>query len=46
MNVGEQLVSSYLRYIKKCDFIQTNLYTVESQGEIDVVGIIEVPSKT
>lgn len=39
MNVGEQLVSSYLRYIKKCDFIQTNLYTVEVQGEIDVVGI-------
>ena len=39
LNVGEQLVSSYLRYIRKCDFIQTNLYTVESQGEIDVVGL-------
>lgn len=39
MNVGEQLVSSYLRYIRKCDFIQTNLYTVDVQGEIDVVGI-------
>lgn len=39
MNVGEQLVSSYLRHLKGCDFIQTNLYTVESQGEIDVVGI-------
>ena len=39
MNVGEQLVSSYLRYIRKCDFIQTNLYTVGVQGEIDVVGI-------
>ena len=39
MNVGEQLVSSYLRYMKGCDFIQTNLYTVEVQGEIDVVGI-------
>jgi len=38
MNVGEQLVSSYLRYIRKCDFIQTNLYT-DAQGEIDVVGI-------
>jgi hypothetical protein len=38
MNVGEQLVSSYLRYIRKCDFIQTNLYT-DTQGEIDVVGI-------
>ena len=39
MNVGEQLVSSYLRYIRKCDFIQTNLYTVDGHGEIDVVGI-------
>lgn len=38
MNVGEQLVSSYLRYIRKCEFIQTNLYT-DTQGEIDVVGI-------
>lgn len=38
MNVGEQLVSSYLRYIRNCDFIQTNLYT-DTQGEIDVVGI-------
>ncbi|GAB6141144.1 hypothetical protein JCM14076_18730 [Methylosoma difficile] len=38
-NVGEQLVASYLRYIRHCDFIQTNLYTVDVQGEIDVVGI-------
>ena len=39
LNVGEQLVSSYLRYIRKCSFTQTNLYTIESQGEIDVVGM-------
>lgn len=39
MNVGEQLVSSYLRYIRSCEFTQMNLYTVEAQGEIDVVGI-------
>ena len=39
INVGEQLVSSYLQYIRGCEFIQTNLYTVDSQGEIDVVGI-------
>jgi hypothetical protein len=39
MNVGEQLVSSYLRYIRNCEFTQTNLYTIEAQGEIDVVGI-------
>lgn len=39
MNVGEQLVSSYLRHIRKCDFIQTNVQTADSQGEIDVVAI-------
>ena len=39
MNTGEELVSSYLRYIRGCEITQKNLYTVESQGEIDVVGI-------
>lgn len=39
INVGEQLVASYLQFIRGCEFIQTNLYTVDSQGEIDVVGI-------
>lgn len=39
INVGEQLVSSYLHYIRDCDFTQVNLYTIESQGEIDVVGL-------
>lgn len=39
LNVGERLVASYLRYIRKCDFIQKNLYTVDAHGEIDVVGI-------
>ncbi len=39
INVGEQLVSSYLRHILDCDFIETNLYTLETQGEIDVIGL-------
>lgn len=39
INVGEQLVASYFRYIRGCEFIQTNVYTVDAQGEIDVVGI-------
>ena len=38
-NFGEELVASYLEYIKGCDFIQRNLYTPDVQGEIDVVGI-------
>jgi hypothetical protein len=28
-----------LRYSRDCEFTQLNLYTVDSQGEIDVVGI-------
>ncbi len=39
MNVGEELVSAYLEHVLGCEFVQMNLYTVETQGEIDVVGI-------
>ncbi len=39
LNVGEQLVSSYLRYIKECNFTETNVYTGKKQGEIDVIGL-------
>jgi len=39
MNIGEEIVSAYLEYIKHCEFIQKNLYTPDVQGEIDVVGI-------
>lgn len=45
LNVGEQIAASYLRYVRKCDFIQTNLYTKDVQGEIDVVGIDLAESK-
>jgi hypothetical protein len=44
-NVGEQIVASYLKYIKECDFTQTNTYTIDTQGEIDVIGI-HLASKT
>lgn len=39
MNIGEEIVASYLEYIKECDFVQKNLYTKDVQGEIDVVGV-------
>lgn len=39
MNVGEELVAAYLQHIKGCEFIQQNLYTPDTQGEVDVVGI-------
>jgi hypothetical protein len=38
-NPGERLVGDYLRYIKKCDFVDFNVYTTATQGEIDVVGV-------
>lgn len=38
-NPGEQLVGDYLRYIKGCDFVDFNVYTKRTQGEIDVVGV-------
>ena len=39
MNIGEEIVSAYLQYIRGCEFIQQNLYTPDVQGEIDVVEI-------
>ena len=39
INVGEQIAASYLEYVRGCEFIQLNLYTTETQGEIDVVAI-------
>ncbi len=39
MNIGEELVASYLRHIKGCEFTQQNLYTPDTQGEVDIVGI-------
>lgn len=38
-NPGEHLVGQYLREIKVCDFVEYNLQTKFTQGEIDVVGI-------
>lgn len=38
-NIGEQLVGDYLRVKESCDFIDYNVYTKDSQGEIDVIGI-------
>ena len=39
MNVGEELVASYLQYVMGCEFTSKNLYTRDEQGEIDVVGV-------
>ncbi|MBB6431390.1 hypothetical protein [Algisphaera agarilytica] len=36
---GEEIVGEYLRNLRGCDFIQYNLQTTQTQGEIDVIGI-------
>lgn len=38
-NPGERLVGDYLRHIKGCDFVDFNVYTKKTQGEIDVIGV-------
>lgn len=38
-NPGEEVVGEYLKIILGCDFVEYNLYTPDTQGEIDVVGI-------
>jgi len=38
-NIGEEIVGTYLQYIRGCEFVQYNLYTPDVQGEIDVIGI-------
>lgn len=38
VEMGESLVGSYLRYIRKCDMVLYNERTSE-QGEIDVIGV-------
>ena len=38
-NLGEEIAGAYLKVVKKCEFIEYNLYIPDVQGEIDVVGI-------
>ena len=38
-NPGEHLVGQYLKTVKNCDFVEYNLQTKSTQGEIDVVEI-------
>src|SRR5712692_141207 len=38
-NTGERLVGDYLRYINGCDFVDFNVYTKKTQGEIDIIGV-------
>jgi Holliday junction resolvase-like predicted endonuclease len=39
MEMGESLVAAYLRHIRECELVMTNVYTASGQGELDVVGV-------
>ena len=39
MNVGEEIVAEYLRYIVGCDAIKSNVQLHSNGGEIDLIGV-------
>lgn len=39
MNVGEEIVAEYLRYIVECDAIKSNVQLHSNGGEIDLIGV-------
>ena len=44
--IGENLVGSYLRYVRECHFVVYNTYLPDMQGEIDVIGVrLSVPQE-
>lgn len=38
-DIGESLVGSYLRHVRRCDLVLYNSFTGDQQGEIDLIGI-------
>jgi hypothetical protein len=40
MDIGESLVAAYLRHVRGCDVILTNVHLSGIQGELDVVGLL------
>jgi len=38
-NIGEEIVGDWLKLCCGCEFVEYNLQTPDTQGEIDVVGI-------
>lgn len=39
MELGESLVAAYLRHVRRCDVILSNVHLSGTQGELDVVGL-------
>lgn len=38
-DLGESLVAAYLRHVRRCEVVLTNVYIEGTQGELDVVGL-------
>lgn len=43
MDIGESLVAAYLRHVRECGLILSNIYLSGEQGELDVVGLETSP---
>ncbi len=39
MDLGESLVAAYMRHVRCCDVVLTNVHLSSVQGELDVVGV-------
>jgi hypothetical protein len=39
VDIGESLVGSYMRHVRRCHTVAYNSYLTTSQGEIDVIGV-------
>lgn len=39
MNLGEEICGEWLRHVQGCEFVQYNVRTSKTQGEVDVIGI-------
>jgi hypothetical protein len=39
MEIGESLVAAYLRHVRGCELILTNVHLSGVQGELDVLGV-------
>ena len=44
-DIGESLVTAYLRHVERCTFVVTNTHLEDQQGELDVLGIRFAPER-
>lgn len=39
MDIGESLVAAYMRHVRRCEVVLTNVHFTHAQGEVDVVAL-------